>query len=96
MDSSLGIMARLRAGRLRSQSSIPGRGKRLFSVMSRLAVGSTQPSIQWVLGDVSLRVKQQGYEADHYLHIVSRSRMWSYHFPIHLHGVLIKPRYNFI
>jgi hypothetical protein len=60
MDSSVGITARLRAGRLGIRGSTPGRGKKLFSVMSRLAVGSTEPSMQWVLG-----VKQQGCEADH-------------------------------
>lgn len=61
----MGIMARLRAGRLRSRGSIPGRGKELFSVKSRLAVGSTEPSVQWVLRAASLGVKQQGCEADH-------------------------------
>jgi hypothetical protein len=33
--------------------------------MSSPALGSTQPCIQWVLGAVSLGVKQLGHEADH-------------------------------
>jgi hypothetical protein len=36
----------------------------LFSTSSRLAVGSTQPPIQWVPGVLSLGVKQPGHEAD--------------------------------
>jgi hypothetical protein len=41
--------------------SSPGGGKNfLFSTLSRLALGSTQPHIQWVLG-----VKRPGREADH-------------------------------
>jgi hypothetical protein len=49
---------------------IPARGKReifLFSTVSRLALGSTQSPIQWVLGAVSLDVKWPGREADHSL-----------------------------
>jgi hypothetical protein len=46
--------------------SIPCRSKIfLFSTASRPAMGPTQPSIQWVLGVSSLRVKQLGHEADH-------------------------------
>jgi len=33
--------------------------------MSRLALRPTQPPIQWVLGALSLGVKQSGLEADH-------------------------------
>jgi hypothetical protein len=33
--------------------------------MSRLALGPTQCSIQWILGAVSPRVKWPGHEADH-------------------------------
>jgi hypothetical protein len=33
--------------------------------MSRMALGSTQPPFQWILGATSLRVKQPGREADH-------------------------------
>jgi hypothetical protein len=35
--------------------------------VSRLALGSTQPPIQWVPGVLSLGVKWQGCEADHLL-----------------------------
>jgi hypothetical protein len=35
-----------------------------FSTLSRLALGLTQPPIQWVPGALSLGVKQQGREAD--------------------------------
>jgi len=37
----------------------------LFSTASRTARGLTQPLIQWVLGVLSLGVKQPGHEADH-------------------------------
>jgi len=37
----------------------------LFDTMSRLALGPTQPPIQWVPGALSLGVKQLGHEADH-------------------------------
>jgi hypothetical protein len=38
-----------------------------FSVASRPALGSTQPPLQWILGPVSLVVKQHGHETDHSL-----------------------------
>jgi hypothetical protein len=37
----------------------------LYSTVSRLALGSTQPPIQWVLGTLSLEVKQLGREAEY-------------------------------
>jgi hypothetical protein len=37
----------------------------LFSTSSRLALGSTQPSIQWVPGALSPGVRRPGREADH-------------------------------
>jgi hypothetical protein len=44
----------------------PGRVKNfLFSTSSTLALGPTQPSIQWVPGAHSPGVKRPGYEADH-------------------------------
>jgi hypothetical protein len=47
--------------------SSPGRGQGifLFTTESRPALGPTQPSIQWVLGALSLKVKRPGREADH-------------------------------
>jgi hypothetical protein len=51
----------LRARRQRGRSSSSGRVKNLlFSKSSRPALGSTQPSIQWVS-----EVKRPGREADH-------------------------------
>jgi hypothetical protein len=37
----------------------------LFTTASRMALGPTQPPIQWVPGALSLGVKQPGHEADH-------------------------------
>jgi hypothetical protein len=37
----------------------------LFITTSRMALGPTQPPIQWVPGALSLGVKQPGCEADH-------------------------------
>jgi hypothetical protein len=42
-----------------------GLGIFLFTTVSRMALGPTQPPIQWVLGAISLGVKQPGHEADH-------------------------------
>jgi hypothetical protein len=56
----------LGAGQLRGWSLSPGGVKNfLFSTSSRLALGSTQPPIQWVLGALSPEVKWLGCEADH-------------------------------
>jgi hypothetical protein len=37
----------------------------LFATVSRLALGHTQPSIQWILGTLTPRVKQLGHKADY-------------------------------
>jgi hypothetical protein len=50
----------------RGVSSSHGRVKNFhFSISSRLALWSTQPSIQWIPGELSPRVKRQEREADH-------------------------------
>jgi hypothetical protein len=44
----------LRAGRLRGRGSSPGRVKNFhFFMLSRPALGSTQPPIQWIPGALS-------------------------------------------
>jgi hypothetical protein len=42
-----------------------GLGVFLFTTASRMALGRTQPPIQWVPGVLSLGVNQPGHEADH-------------------------------
>jgi hypothetical protein len=42
-----------------------GLGIFLFTTMSRLALGPTQPPFQWVPGALPLGVKGTGHEADH-------------------------------
>jgi hypothetical protein len=37
----------------------------LFTTVSRMALGPTQPAIQWVAGTLSLGVKRPWHEADH-------------------------------
>jgi hypothetical protein len=70
---------------------ILGRGKVFpFSMVSRLALGPTQPPLQWVLGAYSLGVKWPGCEADH-SHLVLKSRMMKLyiHSPILLLGIVL-------
>jgi len=45
--------------------SLWGLGIFLFTTASRIALGLTQPPIQWVPGASSLGVKCTGHEADH-------------------------------
>jgi hypothetical protein len=68
------------AGRLRGQSSSPGRVKNfLLSMSSRLAVWSTQPPIQWVPGLFPQGGKRPGREADHSLPASAEvKKIWMY------------------
>jgi hypothetical protein len=60
--------------RLEGQRSSPGRGKIfLFSITSRLALGSTHPLIQWVPGMITMGVNRPRCEVAYPL--VLRSRM---------------------
>jgi hypothetical protein len=70
----------LRAGRPRGRSSSPGRVKNvLFSKSSRLALGSTQPPIQWVSGLFPPRVKRPGHAVDHSPPASAKvKKMWIY------------------
>jgi hypothetical protein len=63
-DSSVGIVTRLRAGRSGFDSE---QGMFFFTTMSRLALGPTEPPIQWVPGAFHLRAMRPGREADHSL-----------------------------
>jgi len=42
-----------------------GLGIILFTTVSRMDLGPTQPPIQWVPGALSLEIKRSGHEADH-------------------------------
>jgi hypothetical protein len=59
---------------------VPGGGKNFhFSISSRPALGSTQPSIQWVPGALSSGIKRQGREADHSTPTSAEvKKMWIY------------------
>jgi hypothetical protein len=63
----------------------------LFTIMSRMAAGPTQPPIQWVPGALSLGVKRPGHEADHSPPSSAEVKnAWGYTStpPICLHGVV--------
>jgi hypothetical protein len=71
----------------------PGRVKNFhFCMSSRPALGSTQPSIQWVPGALSPGVKRPEREADHPPpNNAEIKKMWIYTStpPIRLHGVVL-------
>jgi hypothetical protein len=57
-----------------------------------MALGPTQPPIQWVLGALSLGVKRPGHEADHSPPSSAEFKEWVelyLHSPICLHGVVL-------
>jgi hypothetical protein len=99
-DSSVSIALGYRLDDWGSRVRFPaGAGIFLFTTASRMALGSTQPPIQWVPGALSLEVKRPGHEADHSPPSSAEVKnAWSYIStpPIHLHGVVLsKRRYNF-
>jgi hypothetical protein len=66
-------------------------GQEIF-ICSTMALGPTQPHIQWVLRALSLGIKRSGYEADDtHFHLVLRSRMVEMylHFSTCLHNVVL-------
>jgi hypothetical protein len=68
----------LRAGQPGDRGSIPGRGERIFPLdsVSRPALGSTQPPVQWVLGVLPPGLKNgQGVTLTTHPHLLPRSRM---------------------
>jgi hypothetical protein len=69
-----------------------GLGIFLFSTVSRTALGSTQPPIQWVPGALSLGVKRPRREADHSppssVDVKECVELYL-HSPIRLHGVVL-------
>jgi hypothetical protein len=59
----------------------------LLSTSSRLALGLTQPHIQWVLGALSPGVKRPGREADHSPSTSAEvKKMWIYTCTPHMHS----------
>jgi hypothetical protein len=61
--------------------------------MSRVALGPTQPPIQWVPGALSIGVEWPGHEAVHSPQSSAKVKnAWSFTstFTIHLHGVVLR------
>jgi hypothetical protein len=64
----------------------------LFTTVSRMVLGPTQPPVQWVLGSLSLGVKWPGVKLTTHLHLVPRLKnVWSYTStpPVHLNGMVL-------
>jgi hypothetical protein len=69
-----------------------GLGIFLFDTMSRPALWPIQPPIEWVPGVLFMGVKRPGREADHsspYSAEVKEYVDLYFHFPIHLHGMVL-------
>jgi hypothetical protein len=67
----------------------------LFTIASRLALGTTQPPIQWVIRAFSLEVKQPGREADHSFPSSAEVKECVdlyFNSPIRLHGVVFSKK----
>jgi hypothetical protein len=76
----------------RGFKSRQGLGIFLFTTASRLALGPTQPPIQWVSRALSLRVNRPGREADHSPPSSAQVKTsWSYTSTpsVRLHGVVL-------
>jgi hypothetical protein len=98
-DNSISRATRLWAGRLKF-NFWQGQESFLFSEESRLALGSTKPPSQWLLGTSSPGLKQQGCEADHSLPCSAEAKNGAIlPLPLCLHGNMlnytIKCRDNF-
>jgi uncharacterized membrane protein YbaN (DUF454 family) len=86
------VGSRLWTGQLRNHGSIPARGKIFFSSskMSKQALGTTQPPVQWVLGALILGTVAglwswpavlhlvQNWRLDRAVHIISKYALLSY------------------
>jgi hypothetical protein len=69
-----------------------GAGNFFFTTVSRMALGPTQPPIQWVPGALSLGIKRPGREADHSPPSSAEVKnAWSYTStpPLRLYGVVL-------
>jgi hypothetical protein len=106
-ESSAGYLSRcsvwLRAGRPGDRDSIPGRGERIFppasvgkrifpvTSVSGLALGPTQPPVQWVPGVLSPGLKRsRGETLTTHPHLVPSSKMsrsYTFSSPKQLRGV---------
>jgi hypothetical protein len=84
-DKSITITCRNNIASLLSSESWQGLGIFLLTIASRLALGPTQPPLQWVPGALSLVVKQPWHEADH---LVLRSRMHGAVHPLLQHAFM--------
>jgi hypothetical protein len=68
----------LQTGQPGDRGSIPGRGKRIcpLASVSRLALGTTQPPVQWIPGCLSPGLRRgRGVMLTTHPHLVPRSRM---------------------
>jgi hypothetical protein len=94
-DSSVGIALGYRLDDRGSRVRLPagrGVGIFLFTTVSRMALGPTQPRIQWIRGALSLGVKRPGREADHSPPSSAEVKnAWNYtsNPPIRLHSVVL-------
>jgi hypothetical protein len=74
LDSSVCLASGLRVERSRSRGSSVVRGKKLFSITCRPALGPTEPPIQWVPAAIFLAVRRLECEANY--SIASSAGLW--------------------